>query len=281
MFELCDLYRIIKISECGTISRAAEELYISQPALSRAMRHLEEELGVELFERTGNKAALNETGRFFVKLAGSLAADCEDAVRRVRRFDSERNCFKIASCAPAPLWKLAAELTPRLGDRRISTEVTGGARASEGLLGGEYDMAITDGAEEGDDIAIREYCRERLYLYLPPEHRLAHKDSVTFADIDGITMLLFEGIGVWKDVRARLPHTHFIVQQKYGDFTDLVSQSMLPSFITDLAMAWMPPEGRIAVPVDGEGAEHVFYVAVRKADEKYLSGIGFPGGSRG
>ena len=87
MFELRDLYQLIKIADCGTISRAAEELYLSQPALSRAMQKLEGELGVALFDRAKNKVELNENGKFFVGIARSLISECEDGARRLRARD--------------------------------------------------------------------------------------------------------------------------------------------------------------------------------------------------
>ena len=90
MFEIKDLQQLIKIADCGTISRAAEELYISQPALSRSMQKLESELGVELFARAKNKVELNENGKFFVQTARRIVEECEGAMQRVRDFLIDR-----------------------------------------------------------------------------------------------------------------------------------------------------------------------------------------------
>ena len=51
MLELYQLVQLLAIAECGTISKAAEQLHLSQPALSRSMQKLEEELQVTLFDR--------------------------------------------------------------------------------------------------------------------------------------------------------------------------------------------------------------------------------------
>ena len=54
MMELYQLIQLVAISDCGTMSSAAEKLHLSQPALSRSMQKLEEELQVALFERQKN-----------------------------------------------------------------------------------------------------------------------------------------------------------------------------------------------------------------------------------
>lgn len=270
MFEIKDLQQLIKIADCGTISRAAEELYISQPALSRSMQKLESELGVELFARAKNKVELNENGKFFVQTARRIVEECEGAMQRVRDFDRERNTFTIGSCAPAPLWKLGRELGTAIGDRRVSTSTNGVEELISCLRTGAYKMIIVNRPVEEEGIACREYCRERLWLTLPAEHRLASKKTVTFADIDGITMLLYGGIGVWHAVSERLAHTRFIVQNSFEDFDDLVRQSSFPSFTTDLTCIPSRMAGRVVVPIEDDGAEQVFYVCTKEEYKNLL-----------
>lgn len=63
MPEIYQLRQLAAFAEYGTLSEAAEKLYLSQPALSRNMRKLEEDIGVPLFIRSKNKLELNENGR--------------------------------------------------------------------------------------------------------------------------------------------------------------------------------------------------------------------------
>ena len=62
MFELYELRQLITFAETGTLSEAAEILHLSQPALSRNMKKLEEDLGLTLFERPKKKLSLNKNG---------------------------------------------------------------------------------------------------------------------------------------------------------------------------------------------------------------------------
>lgn len=274
MFEIRELKQLIAIADSGTISRAAEQLYLSQPALSRAMQRLEERLGVELFTRTGNRTELNENGKFFVRIARDILSSCEEGVRRLHEFDRARNTFSIGSCAPAPLWKLGRELSASLPGRQLSADTRPVEELVRGLDTGVFRMIIINRPLEKEGVICREYCRERLYISLPAEHRLAVRRSVTLSDIDGITMLLYEGIGVWHDIVARLSHTRFIVQRGFEDFADLVTQSSLPSFTTDLAaVPGGGKNGRVVIPVEDAGAEQIFYICTLQEYKNLLPRI--------
>ena len=62
MLNLLELAQFVSFAECGTLSKAAEQLHISQPTLTRTMRHMEDVFGVPLFHRGKNHRALNQAG---------------------------------------------------------------------------------------------------------------------------------------------------------------------------------------------------------------------------
>ena len=72
MIELYELRQFVVFADCGTLSEAAEVLHLSQPALSRNMKKLEEELGIPLFFRRKNRLELNENGTYVLGLAKQL-----------------------------------------------------------------------------------------------------------------------------------------------------------------------------------------------------------------
>ena len=103
MVELEQLRQLVAFAECGTLSRAAERLHISQPSLSRTMQALEEELGAPLFTRQKNRIALNETGRVAVEQARRVLLSAEELTRRVALADRSRQRIALGSCAPIPI----------------------------------------------------------------------------------------------------------------------------------------------------------------------------------
>ncbi|MBQ9909813.1 MAG: LysR family transcriptional regulator, partial [Treponema sp.] len=72
--ELVQLKQLVVIAEEKVLSHGAERLNISQPALSRSIQRLEDELGLPLFDRTKNSMVLNEAGAAIVEEAKKLAA---------------------------------------------------------------------------------------------------------------------------------------------------------------------------------------------------------------
>ena len=82
MTELYVLNELAAFPECGTLTAVAEKMNVSQPALSRSMKKLEEDLGVQLFERGKNRIVLNENGK--------IAAEYAKKSLRRKRFSSRK-----------------------------------------------------------------------------------------------------------------------------------------------------------------------------------------------
>lgn len=97
MIELYELRQFATFADTGALSGAAEILHLSQPALSRNMKKLEDELGIILFERKKNKLELNENGEYVLKLAKELLESADSFAAKARDFDS---CPLISNIFP-------------------------------------------------------------------------------------------------------------------------------------------------------------------------------------
>ena len=75
----------VKLAQVGHYTRASEQLNISQPSLSHAVRQLEEELGVPLFERQGRNTQLTQFGEEFLDCAARTLATLDEGVTSLRR----------------------------------------------------------------------------------------------------------------------------------------------------------------------------------------------------
>src|SRR6185436_13167551 len=82
--ELRHLRYFIAVAEAENVSRAALKLHVSQPALSRQIRDLEDELGFPLLERTAKSVRLTDAGRVFLPEARAVMQRVEDAVKAAR-----------------------------------------------------------------------------------------------------------------------------------------------------------------------------------------------------
>lgn len=93
MIEFNQLEHLVSIAKNKTISKAAEELLISQPGLTRSMQRLEDDLGVSLFNRKKNKIELNENGKLAVEFAQNLLAEREEMIKELTKTKSKSYFF--------------------------------------------------------------------------------------------------------------------------------------------------------------------------------------------
>lgn len=276
MFDLRQLEQLVAIAEQGTLSAAARALNLSQPALTRSMQRLEDEFGVELFAHEKNRVTLNGAGLLAVEQARGVLGAAEGMRSRMHEYARAQRTIAVGSCAPGPMWLIAAELIRHLMDKTVSTEMKAPDELLRGLLREEYQLVILDIPVEQDSIVCREYFTERLAVSLPPAHPLAKKESIYLSELFGQTMLLYSELGVWNKLRDGKMHgIRFIVQSEREAFADLVSASVLPSFTTNLThlLSNEAPLDRVEVPILDPEATMTFWLCALKKNRKLLDHI--------
>ncbi len=268
--ELYQLKELVALGEYGTISKAAESVGVSQPAMSRSMRMLEDELGVPIFRRTSNTICLNGTGKLAVKLARSITDSIDKAVEEIREADRKQRTILVGSEAPAPLWSVVSMLSAVGSEKTIAGEMKSRRVLEEGLRLGTYRYIITDGPTEIDGFSSVRLGEENLMFMLPASHPLADRRTLSFKDLDGENMLLYENIGFWRTLPERkMPSSRFLLQSDREAFRELVLRSNIPSFTTDLVINNL--DGKVAVPISDKEAHVVFYISAHSRELPMLS----------
>lgn len=271
--ELNQLEQLVAVAGCGTLSGAAEKLHISQPALTRSMQRLEEDLQLDLFDRHKNKIALNANGRLAVEYAHRVLNQTQDMVARLRAFDRSQHTLLLGFCAPMPqqeLISIAGVLYPEL---TIASELRGTTELEQGLRDGTYQGVILPYAVEEEEFLCVLYGSEKLFLSLPPAHPLAKYKTLHFKDIDGENVLLYAQIGFWNDMcKQEMPHAHFLTQQDRYSFIELIRSSALPCFVTDITMRqYTEPNNRVVLPILDDAASVTYYFVCKKSAGKQLA----------
>lgn len=276
MIELFQLELLIAFAEQGTLSKAAEQLHMSQPSLTRAMQKLENEFRVTLFDHKKNKLTLNENGLLAVEYARGVLAQSADMLERVRAFDRSRHTISVGSCAPAPLWEISPRLSSLYPQMTISTEIKDTDILLAGLEEKTYQIIILPEKLEADGYECVLWGAEQLFLSLPSSHPLAKSKGVFLKDMDGENMLLYSEIGFWHNLhKKKMPHSRFLLQNERFAFNELVNSSILPSFTSDIVMQhpeYHPPViGRSIVPILDEEAKATYYCYCRRKDLTLLN----------
>ena len=237
----------------------AEEFHLSTPSITRSMQHLEQYFGVPLFTRGKNRIELNETGKLAVAAARKLLQEAELAVAQVRAFDQRQRTIVVKSCAPAPLWTLLRQLSEAQPEKMVASAICQNREVLSAWEDGSCDIAILP-----FPFADAQPCmEERLYVCVPPDHALAQKAELRFADINGFNFLLRTELGFWDALcREKMPASKFLVQPDAMVFEELVNASSLPCFTTDYVRLRDYPN-RVNIPLSDEESHVTFYLAKR------------------
>lgn len=128
------------VAQCQSISRAAKTLIVSQPALSKMIRSLEEELGVALFLREGRKMLLTADGRFFYENAANSLAILDNAVNALSNRSQVKEIRICINAGDLFMEEVIAEY--RLQHEDIFFQIFAEAQATEPHRGSAYDLAV-------------------------------------------------------------------------------------------------------------------------------------------
>lgn len=266
--ELEQLRQLDSVALNGTLSRAAEELHLSQSALSRSIQKLESELGAQLFDRTKNRMRLNDAGELALRHARivlSEAARLEEAMAEHLR---KQSTLRIGTCAPAPLWRMVPAIAEKEPDLLVVPRLASLNDIESDLLSGIIDLAILPYRMDLPNIIAIPFMEEHLYAALPPDHPLADHEKIALADLDGETFLLYQRVGFWREICERhMPHAHYVVQDDYLIFSQLSQTSPLPGFVTDASETERFMGDRVIVPIADDDAHACYHLTVLKSAE--------------
>ena len=259
--ELEQLRQLDAVERMGTLQAAADQLHLSQSALSRSLRRLEADLGHELFDRTRNSMSLNAAGRLALGHARLMLAEERRLIDDFAQLDRRARTLRVASVAPAPTWRLSAMVLEQYPTTILEPDVMERDEARGRLLNGSCDLAITAEAPSLPTVEAFEFMTEDLYANVPEGHELWNKDELTFSELDGHSFLVYGQIGFWHEIHSRmLPFAKFVMQNDRTIFLQQVRTSDLLTFTTNAPENTSNHESRKAIPIVDPEAHATFYL---------------------
>jgi len=197
--ELTTLRQFAIIAEMGHMTRAAQKLGITQPALSAMVKKLEAEVGTALLDRTGRGVSLTEAGRVFLDHATTSVRWADDALAAVRELVGlERGSIRVGGGATA-----VSHLLPRAVSAvrkahpaiRFFVRESGSRAVADAVLSGELDLGIVTTPITGpdsDELMTVATVRDELLLLVPQDHQLRSKRTFQWASLDRQSAVMFE-----------------------------------------------------------------------------------------
>lgn len=189
MMTLRQIRHFIAVAETGSISAAAQAVFISQSTLTLAIQQLEEEIGVSLFNRHAKGMSLTHQGHQFLRQAHLILATVDNAKRSLQQStDTVAGSLTIGVTSLVAGYYLADLLTrfqrayPNVEIRVLEDERP---YIEHLLVSGEIDVGvlILSNLEDRHALQTEVLTHSPLRLWLPPQHALLELDSISLADI--------------------------------------------------------------------------------------------------
>ena len=193
--RLKPLRAFCQIARLGSVSRAAETLYLSQPAVTLQLQALERELGLRLFERSGRRLALTREGETLYELARPLVEGIdglETAFReRLRGMDAgELNVAAGSSTILYLLPRIVARFREQQPEVHLKLHNVTGASGLDLLRSDAVDLAVGSMLDVPADLDYLPAYRFEPMLIMPPGHALADKARIELADLSPYGLIL-------------------------------------------------------------------------------------------
>ncbi len=198
--ELRHLRYFIAVAEHLNFSRAAEQLQTAQPSLSQQIRALEDEIGVELFDREKKRRiALTPAGREFLSAARAIVAELELGVANAREIGRGlRGELRIAYTMSAMISTLPESIRAYRaghGDVRISLRAMAPSAILDALVRREADIGVilaNPGTAIAPELEARRIDSLRIGVVVPIGHPLAVRRTIAIEEIGAETLILYE-----------------------------------------------------------------------------------------
>ncbi len=178
-----------------SFSRAAEELHLTQPAVSMQVKSLEAQAGLPLVEQVGKKIHLTEAGaevaRFALEVHSGLK-DCEDTLAAIRGVSGGRLHLAVVSTAKYFAPRLLSEFSRRHPGVTVKLSVTNREQVIGELQANQVDLAIMGRPPRGLDVEATAFARHPHGIIASPDHPLARRRGLDLARLAGEDFLIRE-----------------------------------------------------------------------------------------
>jgi LysR family hydrogen peroxide-inducible transcriptional activator len=190
--EFDQLRNFLKVAEHGNFTRAAEDVGLSQPALSRSIGRLEDELGQPVFDRQSRCVALNDAGQRLMVRARQILSLVDEASSEICD-DGRTGRIRIGAIptiAPYLLPRLLRTCRDGFPEASIIVQEDTTEALLKNLAAGTLDIAILALPIAFKYLEVIELFEEELWLVLPEEHPLVKRKTIRMSDIASLPFVM-------------------------------------------------------------------------------------------
>ena len=178
---------------------AAEDLYISQPSLSRSIDSLEKELGVVLFERSGRGISLTGSGRMFLEYASRILDECDIAVYKMKELSTSGGRIDIGYVFPLANYYIPHKVRSFLdmpGNGNVTFGFTQNRTSSilRDIKNGKLDVGFCAYSENEEEVEFTPILKQEMVIITSCEHPLAEKGDLSINELSRYPVIGYDRI---------------------------------------------------------------------------------------
>ena len=236
----------LEVAKCQSFSGAARQLYVTQPILTRCVKNLEKELGVQLIDRSTRRFALTEAGRQLVSSGEALLRQHGDIYRQMEDMaDGQKGEIRISG--PGVLLdmyfpQLMAQYRREHPGIRITIRESGTRTVGREVLDGTADLGLVmlPLARE-DQLEVIPMVRDEIHVLMHRDHPLAGEKQLHISQLKGLDIITYND-------STTLYHAFEAMCADHGFAPTIAYQSMMPRFILD-TLSWGDCVGVLPAPM--------------------------------
>lgn len=178
-----------------SFTRAAEELFLTQPAVSMQIKQFEDAIGLPLFERLGKKIYLTQAGEELYQLSRTIARELDEAeqiIEELKGTESGRLNVSVANTVHYFAIRLLAEFCRRHPKVRVSFKVTNRKGLLQNLEDNEADLLLMGQPPDSQDLVAESFLTNPLVIIAPPGHPLAGQKNIDLREFTHETFIMRE-----------------------------------------------------------------------------------------
>ena len=176
---------------------AAEELFISQPSLSRSMDSLEQELGITLFQRAGRGIVLTRSGRLFLEYVDRIIEDCDIAVHKMKDMSSSGGRIDIGYVFPLANYYIPHKVRSFLNQPGNENVTFGFSQSKTSTIiqevkSGRFDVGFCAYSEHEEELEFFPILKQEMVVITDLDHLLAGRNEISVFELANYPLIGYE-----------------------------------------------------------------------------------------
>ncbi|MGF9979541.1 LysR family transcriptional regulator [Viridibacillus arvi] len=214
------LIYFLSVAKTENFHHSSQELFISQPALSRAIKNLEQELGVNLFDRIGRNIKLNQYGNTFLPYVQKALFEVNTGITEMQRMKNPNygtiSIGFIQTLGMSILPSILKGFRQKYPDIKINLIQENIYGNIEKIINREVDVSLISATEETSTLHWLPILEQEFFLYVPINHTLSNRSDISLSDLKNETFIGFKKhLSMYKTIQkfflkeGFIPHTSF------------------------------------------------------------------------